>query len=282
MHWRHRECRMHASPDGALSAAHLDDLLRQRFVQVSNYVSDDHVSALVRDIRGLRDSAPSTSAMAGHGSLQWFHFGPGGVSSGPPVPPNAGGDPAARARLVELIAELKVSLEGGVGSTFDGDWTELQYGYYPNGGWYHRHIDCGPSGMTHPALGRGQMIKRGCSFVLYLNQEWSEADAGHLRVYDSHAADAAHTDVAPTAATLVVFRSDEVMHEVRPTSVERFCVIGWFNRIMTSHEQAADDVWPAHAAAAAGLLTPPPPRLQPNAQGAAAEMAGEATRDSEE
>ena len=54
--------------------------------------------------------------------------------------------------------------------------------------------------MTHPALGRGQLIKRGCSFVLYLNQEWSEADAGYLRVYDSHAPDAAYTDVAPTAA----------------------------------------------------------------------------------
>ena len=145
VHRRYRECRMHASLDGALSAAHLDDLLRQRFVQVSNYVSDAHVSALVRDIKGLRDSAPGTSAMAGHGSLQWFHFGPGGVSSGPPVPPDAGGDPAARARLVELIAGLKVSIEEAVGSNFDGDWTELQYGYYPNGGWYHRHIDCGPS-----------------------------------------------------------------------------------------------------------------------------------------
>ena len=145
VHWRHRECRMHASPDGALSAAHLDDLMRDRFVQVSNYISDAQVSALVRDIKGLRDSAPSTSAMAGHGSLQWFHFGPGGVSSGPPVPPDAGGDPAARARLVELIGGLKASIEKCVGHTFDADWTELQYGYYPNGGWYHRHIDCGPS-----------------------------------------------------------------------------------------------------------------------------------------
>ena len=62
VHWRHRECRMHASPDGALSAAHLDDLLRHRFVQVSDYISDAQVSALVRDIKGLRDSAPSTSA----------------------------------------------------------------------------------------------------------------------------------------------------------------------------------------------------------------------------
>ena len=145
VHWRHRECRMHASPDGALSAAHLNDLMRDRFVQVSNYISDAQVSALVRDIKGLRDSAPSTSAMAGHGSLQWFHFGPGGVSSGPPVPPDAGGDPAARARLVELIGGLKASIEKRVGHTFDADWTELQYGYYPNGGWYHRHIDCGPS-----------------------------------------------------------------------------------------------------------------------------------------
>ena len=167
---RHPACRMHASPAGALSEADLDHLLQHRFVQVRNYVSDDLVSALVRDIKGLRDSATSTSAMAGHGRLQWFHFGPGGVSSGPPIAPNAGGEPSARAHLVGLVAGLKESIEKGVGCTFDADWTELQYGYYPNGGWYHRHIDCGPSGLTHPALGRGQMVKRGCSFVLYLNQ----------------------------------------------------------------------------------------------------------------
>ena len=200
---------------GALSDEHLAELLDRRFVEVHSYISDDGVSALVADIKGLRDTAPSTGAMPGHGSLQWFHFGPGGVSSGPPVPPEAGGDPAARAWLVELVAGLKASIEDGVGARFDADWTELQYGYYPDGGWYHRHIDCGKMGMTHPALGRGQLIKRGCSFVLYLNQGWTEADAGHLRVYDSHAADASYRDVAPQAATLVVFKSDEVMCAAR-------------------------------------------------------------------
>ena len=149
--------------------------------------------------------------MPAHGTLQWFHFGPGGVSSGPPVPPASGGNPEARARLVELVAELKASIEGGVGTHFDPEWTELQYGYYPNGGWYHRHVDSGSMGMTHPALGPGKLLKRACSFVLYLNQGWTAADAGHLRVYDSRALDATYQDVPPTAATLVVFKSDEVM-----------------------------------------------------------------------
>lgn len=230
---------------GALSDEHLAELLERRFVKVSSYISDEMVSALVADIKGLRDSAPSTGAMPGHGSLQWFHFGPGGVSSGPPVPPESGGNPVARAQLVELVAELKASIEGGVGTHFDADWTELQYGYYPNGGWYHRHVDSGPMGMTHPALGPGKLLKRACSFVLYLNQGWTAADAGYLRVYDSRALDAAYQDVPPTAATLVIFKSDEVMHEVMPTSSERFCVIGWFNSVLHSPEEA-DAQWTAH------------------------------------
>ena len=159
---------MHASPDGALSAAHLDDLMRDRFVQVSNYISDAQVSALVRDIKGLRDSAPSTSAMAGHGSLQWFHFGPGGVSSGPPVPPDAGGDPAARARLVELIGGLKASVEKRVGHTFDADWTELQYGS-TNGGWYHRNIDCGPA---HASYTTACIAGRARPHLRYVSLAW--------------------------------------------------------------------------------------------------------------
>ena len=209
-------CTCYMAADGALSDEHLSELLEHRFVRISHYISDDLVSGLVADIRGLCDSAPSTDAMSAHGSQRLIHFGPGGVSSGQRPLPDEGGNPAARARLVELVAGLKSSIEDAVGTGFDADWTELQYGYYPNGGWYHRHVDSGSMGMTHPALQPGQMIKRACSFVLYLNQGWSPADGGHLRVYESKAMDAAYLDVEPEAGSIVVFKSDEVMCTARP------------------------------------------------------------------
>ena len=152
------------------------------------------------------------------------------ASEAAPIPPELGGDPEARWQLGKLVGNLHRSIEQGVGTSFDPDWTELQYAYYPLGGFYHKHIDSGAF-HTHPLLadspdGSRRLIKRACSFVLYLNDQWTEADGGHLRVYDSAAPDAAYRDVAPTAGTLVVFKSDEVLHEVMRSNARRVSIVG--------------------------------------------------------
>ena len=85
------------------------------------------------------------------------------------------------------------------------------------------------------------MVKtKKCSFVLYLNAGWTEADRGHLRVYDSNAPDASYIDVAPRGGTIVVFKSDEVMHEVMRSHAKRMCVVGWFNSVVRWDEQPED------------------------------------------
>ena len=216
---------------GALRDDHIDELMRERFIRIEDYISAEHVARLLVDIEGLRSTGfAHTKAMDGHGSLEWFTFGPGSVGAAPPIPPELGGDPEARWQLGKLVGNLHRSIEQGVGTSFDPDWTELQYAYYPLGGFYHKHIDSGAF-HTHPLLadspdGSRRLIKRACSFVLYLNDQWTEADGGHLRVYDSAAPDAAYRDVAPTAGTLVVFKSDEVLHEVMRSNARRVSIVG--------------------------------------------------------
>jgi SM-20-related protein len=116
----------------------------------------------------------------------------------------------------------------------------------PHGGYYRKHLD---------ALNAGSR-SREFSFILYLNNEWEPAHGGHLRVfldYDSeetrsvlpdhskrldafHASNLNYIDVPPLAGTMVLFKSDTVPHEVRPTSQKRIAIVGWFNRELSDDE----------------------------------------------
>ena len=81
-------------------------------------------------------------------------------------------------------------------------------------------------------------IAREWSFLLYLNEHWTPSDGGHLRIYgvQGESGQEHHRDVAPKAGTLVIFKSDTVPHEVRPTTASRLAVVGWLHR----HQQAPE------------------------------------------
>ena len=51
--------------------------------------------------------------------------------------------------------------------------TEGLYAYYPNGGFYKRHVDA--------AAGEKSTGLRAWSYLIYLNQNWREGDGGELR-----------------------------------------------------------------------------------------------------
>jgi len=95
---------------GELSEETLDALVAERFVRVEDFITTEHVHGLLQDIHGLRETAASTSAMPTAGNLQWFTFGPGSVGA-EMIQPVAGGNPAARAHLCELVSNLQRSLE---------------------------------------------------------------------------------------------------------------------------------------------------------------------------
>jgi SM-20-related protein len=91
---------------------------------------------------------------------------------------------------------------------------ELHYAWYPPGAGYARHID-----QPH---GRAQ---RQVSLVLYLNDGWTPAAGGELRIFD--AADR-HHDIEPIAGRLVCFLTPGRAHAVLPTQRDRLSVTGWF------------------------------------------------------
>jgi SM-20-related protein len=89
---------------------------------------------------------------------------------------------------------------------------EVHMTVYPEGSFYQRHLD--------------QFKKndhRKLSVILYLNPDWKEEQGGQLRMYLSDRT----KDFLPITGRLVIFRSDEIEHEVLPATRERLSITGW-------------------------------------------------------
>lgn len=89
---------------------------------------------------------------------------------------------------------------------------EVHMTVYPEGSYYKRHLD--------------QFKKddhRKLSVILYLNKAWSDEHGGQLRIYLPDQ----EKDFLPLAGRLVIFRSDEIEHEVLPATRERLSITGW-------------------------------------------------------
>jgi SM-20-related protein len=95
---------------------------------------------------------------------------------------------------------------------------EAHYALYPPGTFYRRHRDLFRSAAPSDV--------RVISCAMYLNEDWTDADGGALRIYD----DQRVRDVLPVAGTLACFLSDRFEHEVLPAARERLAVTGWFRR----------------------------------------------------
>jgi SM-20-related protein len=93
---------------------------------------------------------------------------------------------------------------------------EGHYALYPPGAFYSRHRDRFRDDDA-----------RVLSCVLYLNEAWSAADGGALRI---RLPGGETRDVLPIAGTLVAFLADRYEHEVLPAKRERWSVAGWFRR----------------------------------------------------
>ena len=181
------------------------------------------------------------------------------------------GDPAARRQLIETLDGVRerlsvLRLDAGL-KPLTPSRTEGLYVYYPNGGFYRRHVDAAPKGLGYSSEARA------FSYLLYLNEGWREEDGGCLRLFTGgsggsggsggreeatllvrrarsflqvrragirylmdtsckksprHDA-ASFVDVEPRAGTLVVFSSDEIEHEVLDTFAPRLVLAGWWH-----------------------------------------------------
>jgi len=118
----------------------------------------------------------------------------------------------------ELATELETPLASGI---------ELACVIYPEGGYYHRHVDSTPRDVS------AARRRRAFSFICYLNEPgWQASDGGALRIYptdcDPSGDESNCQDILPEGGTLALFDSKRVWHEVRPTTRERACLVGWF------------------------------------------------------
>ena len=98
---------------------------------------------------------------------------------------------------------------------------EGHFARYPIGSFYKRHLD-----QFHAVPHRIVTI------ILYLNESWTEADGGQLRMYFPQEDGSERVeDVLPLGGRLVVFLSEEIPHEVLPTRKERISITGWLRNI---------------------------------------------------
>jgi SM-20-related protein len=84
---------------------------------------------------------------------------------------------------------------------------------YSPGDFYKKHYDAF----------RGE-ANRIVSLVCYLNTDWAPGDGGELQLHT----DAMTVTVPPVYRNLVLFLSEETLHEVLPANRERWSVTGWF------------------------------------------------------
>jgi SM-20-related protein len=126
---------------------------------------------------------------------------------------------AVQAELLDIIAALKDRLNR---SLFLGLFEfEGHFALYPEGAFYRTHYDSF----------RGA-ANRVVSLVLFLNPEWRPEHGGELVLYtDDETTERAR--IAPLDGRLVLFLSEEIPHEVRPTRAPRRSVAGWY-RLNTS------------------------------------------------
>lgn len=96
---------------------------------------------------------------------------------------------------------------------------EGHFAVYPPGTFYKRHLD------QFKGIGL-----RTVTAILYLNEDWTEADGGKLRLYLETGEDSPYVDVMPEAGTLVSFLSASFIHEVLPSNRERMSLTGWYRK----------------------------------------------------
>ncbi|EMF8901259.1 SM-20 protein [Vibrio parahaemolyticus] len=92
---------------------------------------------------------------------------------------------------------------------------EAHFAKYEKGDFYQKHLDCF----------KGNENRR-LTTVFYMNESWSEEDAGELVVYDLN--DKEIETIPPRGGRLLVFLSEQFPHEVLPTNAQRFSIAGWF------------------------------------------------------
>jgi len=226
----------------------IKQLDKDGYVVIEDWLPKDMVQELRDDIQGLRSKGKFNVAKIGQDSTNTLNTDIRiaetcflGKSKLKDVPSES------RSQLYSLLEHLRNDLSANdvldtidpsngelvkAAPALDASLSELSYAYYPMGGFYRRHTDA--------VLGSASVL-RSYSLLMYLNNQWKDSDGGRLRVHLDSGKDFLpqeeepnYVDVEPKGGTLVLFRSDQIPHEVLDTTAERMAIVGWYNRPVTS------------------------------------------------
>jgi SM-20-related protein len=188
----------------------VDNLVGSGIAVVDGFLGEAATAALHGELSGMHSRGELRRAGVGRGGgwrlddevrrdeISWLAPGPG--------------DSPARRELWEKLDTMRATLNRelflGLRS-FEG-----HFAVYPPGAFYTAHRDRF-EGTSARIL----------SSVLYLDPAWDREDGGQLRLHTG-----TPVDVFPAPGRLVLFRSEELLHEVMPTRRERCSFTGWFRR----------------------------------------------------
>jgi SM-20-related protein len=103
---------------------------------------------------------------------------------------------------------------------------EAHFAFYPPGAGYDAHFD-------QPRV-RGELKgRRLLSMVVYLNPDWQPGDGGELILWADSGMSKVLQSIAPVAGQAVLFRSDQIFHQVRAAKAPRLSIAIWFRRSPT-------------------------------------------------
>lgn len=192
------------------------EIYSNSYVVVDNFVDEDFRKALLMEQTDLLNQGQFTKAAVGKGDQKQVRAE---IRSDEVLWMDATALSPLQAIFWEKVAEVQQVLNRrcflGLKS-FEGHFAR-----YPIGSFYKRHLD-----QFHAVPHRIVTI------ILYLNDSWTEADGGQLRMYFPQEDGSERVeDVLPLGGRLVVFLSEEIPHEVLPTRKERISITGWLRNI---------------------------------------------------
>ena len=192
------------------------EIYSNSYVVVDNFVDEAFRMALLKEQNDLLNQGQFTKAAIGKGNQKQVRAE---IRSDEVLWMDPTNLSPLQAIFWEKVAEVQQVLNRrcflGLKS-FEGHFAR-----YPIGSFYKRHLD-----QFHA------VPHRIVTLILYLNESWTEADGGQLRMYFPQEDGSERVeDVLPLGGRLVVFLSEEIPHEVLPTHKERISITGWLRNI---------------------------------------------------
>ena len=187
--------------------AWVDDLIEKQYIDVQGWIAASTLEALAAGIDRDRASGLFRQAHIGKGAGEQMRsdIRSDQIAWWPDAPHDSAQLDYIRslqAWWTHLNQTCYTAIRGG----------EFHSACYPIGASYGRHLD----------QFRGDR-SRVISVITYLNPDWSEADGGELVLYTRQG----EVRILPSWGRTVMFRSDELEHEVLPGHRERRSITGW-------------------------------------------------------